>query len=79
MSMLKCLEDKIQVLQSGLIDKIEETLGQQDAKSAFTPAEMQCLGKDADGEETNGHFNYCSVVGMMLYLANNSRPDIQFA
>eukprot|EP00957_Ditylum_brightwellii_P210763 15365361-Ditylum_brightwellii.AAC.1 len=43
---LNKIAGKIQLLQTSLIDKIVETLGQQVAESAFTPAEMQCFGKN---------------------------------
>jgi len=45
----------------------------------FTPAEYGALPKDADGPPATESFNYASVVGMCLYLAGHSRPDIAFA
>ena len=39
---------------------------------------MQTLGKDENGPARREHWSYSSVVGMMLYLASNSRPDIAF-
>ncbi len=48
-------------------------------KCKWTPAESKPLVKDADGEPISGDFSYSSVVGMLLYLAGHSRPDIAYA
>jgi hypothetical protein len=40
---------------------------------------MQTLPKDPEGVPFDGEFSYPSVVGMAMYLCNNSRPDIAFA
>eukprot|EP00957_Ditylum_brightwellii_P135629 10342213-Ditylum_brightwellii.AAC.1 len=39
------------------------------------------LGPDPHGKETQlqHKWNYVSVVGMLMYLASNSRPEISFA
>ena len=44
-----------------------------------TPAEGKPLVKDEDGLDAKREFNYSSVVGMLLYLAGHSRPDIAYA
>ena len=69
----------IELLQEGLIDRILTTLGLQESRSNTTPAESKTLGKDENGEECIENWSYASVVGMMMYLASNSRPDIAFA
>ena len=71
--------DRIELLQTGLINKILETTGMQDCNSKTTPAESKTLGKDKDGSPFNESWSYPSVVGMLLYLSGNSRPDIAFA
>ena len=39
------------------------------------------LRKDVNGSEANRDWtnSYAYVIGMMLYLASNKRPDISFA
>ena len=44
-----------------------------------TPAKGKPLVKDEDGLEARKDFNYSSVIGMLLYLAGHSRPDIAYA
>ena len=44
-----------------------------------TPTNVDApLGTDANGSEDNIDWpnSYASVIGMMLYLASNKRPDI---
>ena len=70
----------ITLTQPFLIQKILTATGLKDANPNWTPASTEALGKDPDAssvwEET---WNYRSVVGMLLYLSTNTRPDISFA
>ena len=59
--------------------RIVEAAGVSDANPKTTPAPREALGRDLEGAPFDDLFNYASVVGMMLYLSNNSRPDIAFA
>ena len=65
--------------QSGLIQKIIKATGMEQCNPNKVPAHKSQLGKDVDGEPMNDDFNYRSVVGMLLYLSGNTRPDITFA
>jgi hypothetical protein len=57
------------------------------AYSARTPMIVRALEKDKDlfkpreeGEEVLGQeYLYLSVIGVLMYLANNTRSDITFA
>ena len=71
----------MELKQTGLIDRVIETLGLDIGTTSgkFTPAEAKPLVKDADGEPALGDFSYSSVVGMLLYLAGHTRPDIAYA
>ena len=69
----------IELKQTGLIDKVLAETGMKDCNSSEVPAAEKTLGKDPDGEAHEEHWSYASVVGMLLYLAGNSRPDICFA
>ena len=72
---------KVKLTQTGLTKRVVEALGLCNNYSTkiSTPAEAAPLPKDADGDPPSGHFNYGSVVGMLLYLSGHSRPDIAFA
>ena len=66
--------------QSGLVKKILKTTEMVDCNPNWTPTTKTALGSDPEGEPFDQHpFNYASVVGMLLYLSNNTRPDITFA
>ena len=71
----------LELKQDGLIDRILTAIGLNDgmAKCKYTPSESRPLTKDPDGEQAIGTFSYSSVVGMLLYLAGHSRPDIAYA
>lgn len=69
----------IELTQTGLIDRIISAMHLDDANIKLTPAPTEALGRDLEGNAFSNEFNYASVVGMMLYLCNNSCPDIAFA
>ena len=70
----------IELTQTGLIKRILKVTGLEDSnQSTRTPAEKTPLGKDENGDPCQERFEYSSVVGMLQYLANNSRPDIAYA
>jgi hypothetical protein len=72
-------DGSIELKQSGLIDRILAVMGLEDSKEKSTPAEAKLIGKDENGMQCAETPSYPSVVGMMMYLASNSRPDIAYA
>ena len=69
----------IELTQKGLIAKIIEETGLQSCKPNLTPASQLALGRDDDGPRMTESWSYRSVIGMLLYLCTNTRPDISFA
>ena len=71
----------IELVQKGLIDRILKalSLGDEDVTTRLEPAAKEPLGKDEEGPPRKESWSYPSLIGMMLYLASNSRPDIAFA
>ena len=69
----------VELRQRGLIDKILVTCGMVDCNTKSTPCNQVPLGSDLSGDPVTGKFEYASVVGMLMYLSSNSRPDIQYA
>ena len=66
--------------QPGLIQKIIEAVDMVDCNSAKTPAASVPISTDPDGISHNEIWEYRSLVGMLMFLANNtSRPDIAYA
>ncbi|GFH57258.1 hypothetical protein CTEN210_13734 [Chaetoceros tenuissimus] len=65
--------------QSGLIKKILLATGMNNCTTASTPALNKDLGIDQEGVPMSEPWSYPSVVGMLLYLRNNTRPDITVA
>jgi hypothetical protein len=65
--------------QTGLVDKVLKTAGMEDCRGQDTPASTTSLGTDKDGAPFEEDWEYASVVGMLMYLSANSRPDITYA
>ena len=72
-------EEKIIMTQKGLISKILKTADMEDCNPNYVPAIQTPLGTDKDGPPMEEKWNYRAIVGMLLYLSGNTRPDITFA
>jgi hypothetical protein len=72
-------ERSFRLTQTGLIQKILTKTNLLDARAKTTPATTTALGSDTDGLPFDEPWEYASVVGMLMYLGTNSRPDIAFA
>ena len=68
--------------QTGLIRKVLESKGMEHSNELTTPIKVEApLGTDVNGSEAKRDWtnSYASVIGMILYLASNTIPDISFA
>ena len=54
-------------------------LDKENSNGIRTPAPDAPLPQDKEGEPHDLGFYYASVVGMAMYLFNNSRPELAFA
>ena len=50
-----------------------------DCNHNTTPSILEPLGPDLDGPQFKEQWEYASIIGMLMYLANNTRPDIAHA
>jgi hypothetical protein len=69
----------INMTQKGLIAKIIQAAGMTDCNPNWTPASLTPIGSDPDGEPMNETWNHQSIIGMLLYLTTNTRPDCALA
>jgi hypothetical protein len=65
--------------QKGLIGRILEALEMTDCKPESTPAVPPPIGSSKDSPPFDHRYNYRSIIGMAMYLAGTTRPDISFA
>ena len=72
------LNGSMTLTQEGLISHFLNATGLLHSHSATTPANKAALGTDFHGTPAQEHWDYRSIVGMLMYLASNSRPDIAF-
>jgi hypothetical protein len=77
--MKKKKDGSIELLQTGLIDRILRITELENSSAKPTPAVPTPLGADKEGPSCEETWSYASVVGMLMYLASNSRQDIAFA
>jgi len=72
--------DTIKMTQHGLIKKFLKTVKMEDCNAKETPCSATPLGTDASGpRHDNNEWEYASAVGMLMYLAGNAHPEIQFS
>ena len=50
----------------------------EDANTCITPAALIPLCADKEGESFKDKWNYATIVGMLMVLSTNSRPDISY-
>lgn len=65
--------------QTGLIDKVLAVTKLTDCNGCDTPATVDPLHADKDGEPFSEEWAYDVVIGMLMYIAGNTRPDIAYA
>ena len=65
--------------QSGLINKTLKEANMEDSNSVSTPASTVPLHTDKEGDVFSESWDYATIIGMLMYLATNSRPDIAYA
>lgn len=70
---------KITLLQPSLINQVILATNLQECNNMGTPASCTPVGSDVNGEPFDEFWGYSSVIGMLNYLANNTRPDISYA
>ena len=67
--------------QNRLIRKVLEATGMEHCNGLPTPTKVEApFGTDTNGYEAKIYWpnSYAYVIGMMLYMASNTRPDISF-
>ena len=74
------IENMWELTQMGLIQAVLKTAGMKDCNAKPTPGSRdgKPLGSDKNGIPAREAWNYDLIVGMLLYLASNTRPDIAF-
>ena len=65
--------------QPGLTAKVIAAAGMSDCNSVPTPTGKNAVGSDLDGSLFQEIWNYRTIVGMLMFLSANTRPDIAFA
>ena len=70
---------EIKMQQIGLVERVLKVTGLQDCSPDKTPTSQNPLGTDKNGLEFAEQWSYSLVVGMLLYLVANSRPEIAYA
>jgi hypothetical protein len=69
----------VTLTQQGLIQKILKATNMTDCTPSEVPTSQLPLGSDEDGDPMKESWGYNSIVGMLLYLTTNTRPDLSFA
>ena len=72
-------QDEFYLSQPGLINKVLKASGMEDCNPNITRTTLGQLGPGVDGMKMDASWYYASIIGMFMYLANNTRHDIAYA
>ena len=72
-------ERQFHLTQTGLTNKVLKVANMAGCNHVPTPSSSILLVIDADREEFQEDWEYATVVGMLVYLAQHSIPDIAYA
>ena len=56
-----------------------EAARMEDCSSNLTPSTLEPLGPDIEGDYMDESWKYPSIIGMLMYLANNTQPNIAYS
>jgi hypothetical protein len=76
--MTKQADGTFYLTQTGLMEKVLKSAGLQDCNRCLTPASTTPIGSCVYGATFIEDWEYASIVGMLMYLAANTRPDISY-
>ena len=65
--------------QTGLINKVLAVTHMTDCNGCDTPSTVDPLHADIDGAAFEETWAYDIVIGMLMYISGNTRPDIAYA
>ena len=68
----------ITMTQTGFTNLILGAMNMEDSNPKYTLADKDPLHKDLEGNPCCEEWEYRPIVGMMLYLAGITRPDIAY-
>jgi hypothetical protein len=71
--------NEFELTQTGLIDKVLAATNLSNCNGCDTPTLSQPLCADLGGPPFGETWRYDSIIGMLMYLSGNSRPDIAYA
>ena len=72
-------DGSVNMTQTGLINKILQAAKMEDSNPNALPAEQKALASDEDGEPHQEAWNCRAIVGVILCLSTNTRPDLCFS
>jgi hypothetical protein len=72
-------ENEFFLSQTGLIDKVLAVTNMTDCNGCDTPATIDPLHADITGAQFDESWSYDVVIGMLMYISGNTRPDIAYA
>ncbi|MGH3053588.1 MAG: reverse transcriptase domain-containing protein, partial [Gaiellaceae bacterium] len=69
----------MELSQPYLIERVLEATHMTNCNGKATPAVTTPIGNDPEGDDRKEDWHYASIIGMLMFLQANTRPDISFA